>query len=262
VPELPDVEHYRRFLAQHAVGARIQRVIVTDTGILRNSEGPALDAALGGHRFEQPERHGKWLIAWTSGPTILVHFGMTGDLIWGESQEARHRHDRVIFVLDRGELRYRNMRKLGGLWLAHGREDVQRILSGLGPDALGLDRRTFRALLGRRRGGVKAALMDQSLLAGVGNLLADEVLWRARVHPARRIQDLSEEEHRRLFTALGRTIRAGIDDFDGGMRTRWMRVRGEPGARCPRCRTPLGRTAVAGRTTYFCPRCQLPPNLP
>jgi formamidopyrimidine-DNA glycosylase len=259
VPELPDVEHYRRFLAGHAEGARVERVIVTDSGILRNTDPATLDTALRGHRFEQPERRGKWLIAWTSGPAVLLHFGMTGDLIWGADEAGRHRHDRVIFVLDRGELRYRNMRKLGGLWLAHGPDDVEPILSGLGPDALSLDRRAFDGLLGRRRGQVKAALMDQSLLSGVGNLLADEILWRARIHPARPVQDLTDAERRALLAALRRTIRAGIDEFDGGMRTRWMRVRGKPGARCPRCRTPLGRTVVGGRTTYFCPRCQPPP---
>jgi formamidopyrimidine-DNA glycosylase len=148
------------------------------------------------------------------------------------------------------------MRKLGGLWLAHDSGEVELILGGLGPDALGLDRMAFDELLNRRRGRVKAALMDQSLLAGVGNLLADEILWRARIHPARGIQDLSEEERRTLFTELRRTIRAGIRELEDGMRTPWMRIRGKPGARCPRCRTPLGRTVVGGRTTYVCPRCQ------
>jgi formamidopyrimidine-DNA glycosylase len=259
VPELPDVEHYRRFLADHAVRAVVQRVIVTDPGILRNADAATLDEALRGHRFEEPERRGKWLIAWTSGPAVLLHFGMTGDLLWADNEVGRHRHDRVIFELDRGELRYRNMRKLGGLWLAHGPEDAQRILSRLGPDALKLDRRAFGELLDRRRGGVKAALMDQSLLAGVGNLLADEALWRARIHPALRVQELSEEERGRLFTGLRRTIGAGIDELDGGLRSRWMLVRGNPGARCPRCRSPLERTVIGGRTTYFCPRCQPPP---
>jgi formamidopyrimidine-DNA glycosylase len=262
VPELPDVEHYRRFLALHAVGARVERVVVTDAGILRNVDAKTLDASLRDQRFEEPERRGKWLIAWTSGPAVLLHFGMTGDLGWGSDESGRHRHDRVIFELDRGELRYRNMRKLGGVWLAHDAEDLERILSGLGPDALALDRRTFDDVLGRRRGQVKAALMDQSLLAGVGNLLADEALWRARIHPARRIQDLSEEERRGLFNGLRRTIRAGIEEFDVGIRTPWMRVRGQPGARCPRCGTPLGRGVVGGRTTYFCPHCQPPASQP
>jgi formamidopyrimidine-DNA glycosylase len=259
LPELPDVEHYRGFLTRYAVGARVERAIVTDSGVLRNTDAPTLDRAVRGHRFEVPERRGKWLIGWTTGPAVLFHFGMTGDLSWGDSEDGRHRHDRVIFVLDRGELRYRNMRKLGGLWLAHDAQEVERTLSGLGPDALGLDRGGFERLLDRRRGRVKAALMDQSLLAGVGNLLADEALWRARIHPARRIEDLTEDERRRLFTSLRRTIRAGIEEFDRGMRTRWMRVRGQPRARCPRCGSTLEKTAVAGRTTYFCPHCQSKP---
>jgi formamidopyrimidine-DNA glycosylase len=259
VPELPDVEHYRRVLTEHAAGRRILRTVTTDPGILRNVAPEALDRALRGHRFEQPERHGKWLLAWTSGPAILLHFGMTGDLISAGGPGGRHRHDRVIFELDRGELRYRNMRKLGGLWLAHDRDEARRVLGPLGPDALAVDRRRFRELLSRRRGRVKAALMDQTLLAGVGNLLADEALWRARIHPARRIEDLGDEERDRLFTALRKVVRTSVDRFDDVPRMRgWLtRVRGLPGAACPRCRTTLERTVVGGRTTYFCPRCQL-----
>jgi formamidopyrimidine-DNA glycosylase len=258
MPELPDVEHYRLYLVRHAKGRRIEDVVVTDPGILRNVSADSLAAALTGHRFVEPERRGKWLIAWTTGPTVLLHFGMTGDLVWGSDERSRHRHDRVIFVLNEGELRYRNMRKFGGLWLALERADVDSILSGLGPDALLLGPKRFVALLSRRRGRVKAALMDQSLLAGVGNLLADEALWRARIHPARRIVDLSPGERARLATALRDTLRAGIEEFDAGMRTPWMMVRDRPDGRCPRCNSVLSRTRVGGRTTYFCSSCQPP----
>lgn len=258
VPELPDVEHFRRTLLRHGKGRLIDDVVVTDAGILRNVDIESLPDALAGQRFVHPERRGKWLIAWTTGPAVLLHFGMTGDLLWGPDERTRHRHDRVIFVLDQGELRYRNMRKFGGLWLALGQEDAEAIVSGLGPDALHLEPRRFVELLSGRRGQVKAALMDQSLLAGVGNLVADEALWRARIHPARRIETLSSDARGRLAHALRDTLRAGIEEFDSGMRTTWMRVRGEPGARCPRCNGLLSRTTVAGRTTYFCPACQPP----
>ncbi len=260
MPELPDVEHYRRVLADYAAGRRIERTVTTDPGILRNVSAASLDRALQGHRFEEPERHGKWLLAWTSGPAVLIHFGMTGDLIPAEGPDGRHRHDRVIFVLDRGELRYRNMRKLGGLWLAHDRGEARAILGPLGPDALGLDRRGFRALLDRRRGRVKAALMDQTFLAGIGNLLADEALWQARIHPAHRIEDLDQEERDRLFTALRKVVRTSVERFDEVPSLRgWLsHVRGRPGAACPRCGSELGRLVVAGRTTYLCPRCQPP----
>jgi formamidopyrimidine-DNA glycosylase len=260
VPELPDIEHYRRVLAEHAAGHEIQRTVTTDPGILRNVSPVTLDRALRGHRFVEPERHGKWLLAWTSGPAVLLHFGMTGDLIPADGAAGRHRHDRVIFELDRGELRYRNMRKLGGLWMAHDEDEARRLLGPLGPDALAVDRRRFRELLARRRGRVKAALMDQRLLSGIGNILADEALWHARIHPARRIEDLTDDERERLFTELRKVLRTSVERFDYVPRQRgWLsHVRGRPGAVCPRCRTPLARSVVGGRTTWFCPRCQSP----
>jgi formamidopyrimidine-DNA glycosylase len=258
MPELPDVEAYRRFFAQHAAGRTVRRTLVTDEGILRNASARALDDALRGHRFEEPGRHGKWLIASTTGPVVLFHFGMTGDLGWGENDEARHRHDRVIFELDRGELRYRNMRKLGGLWLAHDQDEVRAVTGRLGPDALGIDRRAFRRLLRGRRSGVKALLMNQSVLAGVGNLVADETLWRARLHPAARVEALSEDEVARVHRAMRDVLRISVERYDRVPSPRgWLNhVRGRPDAACPRCGTPLDRATVAGRTTYFCPRCQ------
>jgi formamidopyrimidine-DNA glycosylase len=258
VPELPDVEHFRRFLAEHGSGRRIERVIVTDPRILRGVEAEPLDRALSGHRFEDPDRHGKWLIGWTTGPAVLIHFGMTGDLSWAEGPDGRHRHDRVVFVTDRGELRYRNMRKLGGLWLAHGADGVAEVLGPLGPDAMEVKRRQFHELLGRRRGRVKAALMDQRLVAGLGNILVDEILWQARVHPATPVDRLSETQRDQLFTRMRSVVRRAVETYDYIDRNRqWLsHVRGRPGARCPRRHGALARMVIAGRTTYYCPRCQ------
>ena len=256
VPELPDVERFRRFLDERAAGARIDRVDTSDPGILRGVRPDVLDAALRGHRFEHPERHGKWLVAWTEGPAVLFHFGMTGRFGWAQSPEDRHRHDRVVFVTDRGELRYRNMRKLGGLWLAHDRDEASRILDVLGPDALDATPATFRAALDRRRGQVKPALMDQTVVAGVGNLAADEALWQARVHPARRLTTLSPDERRQVERSVRRVLRTWVDRFDD-LPSGWLiHARGRSDAACPRCGTPLRRTVVGGRTTYFCPTCQ------
>jgi formamidopyrimidine-DNA glycosylase len=256
VPELPDVEHFTRTFAAAAKGMRVDEVLVTDPGILRNVAAPELDRALRGRRFEEPERRGKWLIASTDGPTLLLHFGMTGDLRWAPEPAGRHRHDRVILLLDDGELRYRNMRKLGGVWLASGPEGVDELLGHLGPDALRVRRTEFLELLGKRRGRVKATLLDQSFVAGVGNLVADEALWRARLHPARPIRDLSPDDRAVLFRELRSVLRHEVDRSPGGSQTRWTIVRGRPGGRCPRCRTELLRTVVAGRTTYLCPNCQ------
>jgi formamidopyrimidine-DNA glycosylase len=258
MPELPDVEAYRRFLHGHASGRTIRKVVVTDPGILRGVSPNDLHAALRDHRFEEPIRHGKWLIAPTTGPTVLLHFGMTGDLSWAEVPEGRHRHDRVIFELDGGELRYRNMRKLGGLWMAHDEEEVRLVTGELGPDALDLDLRRFRKLLSGRRGSIKALLMNQRVLAGVGNLIADEALWQARIHPARATDDLTDEEVRRLHGKLRHVLRTSVERFDyvPAMKGWLTHVRGRPGATCPRCGTPLARSVVGGRTTYWCPYCQ------
>jgi formamidopyrimidine-DNA glycosylase len=267
VPELPDVEGYRRFFAGHAAGRTVERVVVTDPAIVRNAAPEALDRALRGRTFAEPERHGKWLLAWTDRPALLFHFGMTGWFLWGdspESPEPRHRHDRVIVELrGGGEVRYRNMRKLGGVWLAHDADEARLLTGGLGPDALAVDRRAFRAMLAKRRGGAKAVLMDQRFMAGVGNLLADEILWQARIHPKRRVEDLSAEDRERLFDALRNVVRGTIAVEEGGgafKRTWLLSVRGNPGAACPRCGTPLSRTVAAGRTTWFCPSCQGPPS--
>jgi len=258
VPELPDVEAYRRFFARHAAGHTVRRVVVTDPTIARNAAPDTLDRALRGRRFEEPERHGKWLLCWTDGPALLLHFGMTGDLVWSGDEPERHRWDRVILELEHGELRYRNMRKLGGVWLAHDREEADGVTGGLGPDALAVGRREFLQRLARRRGGLKALLMDQRFVAGVGNLIADEVLWQARLHPRRRAESLDDAARVELYRKMHWVLKESVERFDYVPRKRgWLNhVRGNPGAVCPRCRTPLARITAGGRTTYFCPTCQ------
>jgi formamidopyrimidine-DNA glycosylase len=264
MPELPDVEAYRRFFQQHATGRKIETV-TADPTIVRNATPHALDGALTGRILEDPHRLGKWLICPTDGPILLLHFGMTGELIWSGREPERHRHDRLILGFEGGEeVRYRNMRKLGGVWLAHDQEEARRVLGPLGPDALAVRRTEFLDLIGKRRGGVKAALMDQSFVAGVGNIVADEVLWHARIHPRRRIESLTQDERLLLFAEMHRVLREAVKGYDYIPRKRsWLSgVRGVPDARCPRCKTLLQRTTAAGRTTYFCPHCQGPDPVP
>lgn len=252
------MEHERRWFAEHAAGRRVERVVIADPAIVRNASSIDVDRALRGRTFGPPDRKGKWLIAWTDGPALLLHFGMTGRLIWAPNDEGRHHHDRAVVVLDDGEIRYRNMRKLGGLWLAHGHQDVERLLEPLGPDALGLSRDAFLDRLGAFRGQVKPALLGQRLVSGVGNLIADEVLWQARIHPARRIGDLSGPARNRLQASLQEVLETAVASEDYVRQgTDWLvHVRGDPGARCPRCGTRLARSTVGGRTTYHCSRCQ------
>src|SRR4051794_11580584 len=258
MPELPDVEGFRRYLARHAQGKRIERVEVLDRALMRNRSPQAAGRALSGARFAAPRRHGKWLLAPAGDTEVLLHFGMTGELHWSPGDDAdRHVHDRVVFVCDAGELRYRNMRRFGGVWLARDDDERDAVTGPLGPDAASLDRERFEALLDGRRGSIKAALMDQRLLAGVGNLLSDEIAWRAGVRPGTPVGRLSAKRRRRIYDALRATVSESSRYGRVPHGARWLtRVRDDRGAACPRCGTPLRKATVAGRTACWCPRCQ------
>ena len=251
------MEGFRRVLAQHAVGRRIERVEVLDVSMLRNASAQALGHALRGSRFRPPARHGKWLIAPVDGTLVLMHFGMTGLPEWRGTQPDRHPHDRIVFVCQGGELGYRNMRKFGGVWLARSDEERDRATGPLGPDADGLGREEFHALLGPRRGGIKAALMDQRLIAGLGNLMVDEVLWRSRLAPRTPCGRIGRRRRDRLYEAMRAVVRESKPAGRVPHTERWLTsARDHPGARCPRCGSRLRKEVVAGRTACWCRRCQ------
>jgi formamidopyrimidine-DNA glycosylase len=258
VPELPDVEGFRRYLARRAAGKRIEGVDVLDRDLLRNATPEALNRALKGRSFERPARHGKWLIAGAGGPEVLMHFGMTGLLHFSRDPGDRHVHDRIVFRFDDGsELRYRNMRRFGGMWLASDSTEREAVTGPLGPDAPDVDRDSFRELLAHRRGAIKPALMDQTLIAGLGNLLVDEILWRARIAPTRPVARMRPRDIDRVHDIMSAVLReanrhARVPGLEG-----WLTgVRDSRDPRCPRCGTRLRRGQVGGRTTVWCPRDQ------
>jgi formamidopyrimidine-DNA glycosylase len=236
-------------------------VRVPDRPIVRNRSPSAFGKTLRGTTFANPRRHGKWLIAPVTsdhgGAELLLHFGMTGLLTWAEHDTDRHRHDRVIFVCERGELRYNNMRRFGGVWLARDRHERDRVTGPLGPDAATITREEFEERITGRRGGAKAALMDQRRIAGVGNLLSDEILWRAGIHPRTPVQGLTPARRESLYDALHGAVTESIRYRRVPHGRRWLtRVRDERQPHCPRCGAPLRRATVAGRTAVWCPREQ------
>ncbi|MGP3968487.1 Fpg/Nei family DNA glycosylase [Streptomyces sp. 6N223] len=260
MPELPDVEGYRRVLASHGKGHRIERVEVADAGVLRGVTARRLARDLGGRRFGEPERRGKWLLGTTrdGGPTLLMHFGMTGNLVCDPPDAPPQPHDRVTFALDDGHLlRFRDQRKLQGIWLAASEADVERVIGDQGPDALSMGRGQLAQALSGRRGRIKGTLVDQSVVAGLGNLLSDEILWQARIHPARQTARLSKDDQRRLDTTMHRVLRDSVKAGHVPTRRSWLTGRRyDDDPHCPRCDGPLSTTRAAGRTTAFCPACQ------
>ncbi|MFI7275078.1 Fpg/Nei family DNA glycosylase [Streptomyces sp. NPDC049879] len=262
MPELPDVEAFRRVLDACGTGHRVVRVEVADAGVLRDVSTARLRRGLEGRRFRAAERRGKWLLGRTDGPTVLFHFGMTGRLVPADAGAPRERWDRVAFRLDDGrELRFRDQRKLRGIWLAPTDEDAERVIGDQGPDALAVGDADFARRLAGRRGGLKGALLDQSVVAGLGNLLSDEILWQARLHPAARADRLTDAERRRLVGAthhvLADAVPAGHVPADTDGLTGHRRDRD---GTCPRCGGPLAHGRIAGRSTVWCPHCQPDPR--
>ncbi len=255
MPELSDVEGFKRYLNRHAAGRRIERVEVVDRSMLRKGSV----RGLAGAELGSAHRHGKWLIADADAATVLMHFGMTGLLHWTADQEARrHVHDRVVFVVDGGELAYRDMRKFGGVWIARDESQVRDLIGALGPDALDVERDLFQQLLAGRRGSIKAALMDQTVIAGLGNLLVDETCWRARLNPGLPLGRLGTERRDRLHACMQAVLRDSIPHGRIPPEPGWLtgaRDDRRSGA-CPRCGTTLRRATIAGRTTVWCPACQ------
>ncbi|MPY80648.1 MAG: Fpg/Nei family DNA glycosylase [Actinophytocola sp.] len=265
MPELPDVEGFRR-VASRASGHRVERVDVADATVLRGTNGRRLRHALRHAVLGTPRRHGKLLALPVRAagrkhrhdePSLVLHFGMTGSLSWCSGDESRHRHDRLVLATGGGELRYRDMRKLQGVRLASDDEQLTEVFGELGPDAAGLGRAELAELLRQPRAAVKSVLMDQRLVAGLGNLTVDEILWRARIGPARPARELTHPERSRLHRAMSTVLRQSVPAGRVPDRPSWLTGhRDEHAGRCPRCGTRLRRTRAGGRGTASCPRCQ------
>jgi len=256
VPELVEVEAYRA-LAERALGRTIARVDAPDAWYRKRGLTPtAARRALGGHRFTAARRIGKLLLLDTDrGPVLGLHFGMSGrlvvdgtagvDRLMYSSDRALDGWDRfAVRFADGGDLRMRDPRRLGAV-------ELDPDESRLGPDALALTPAELRRALTGSAAPLKTRLLDQSRLAGVGNLIADETLWRAGLAPTRPAGSLTPAELRRLHHHLRRTIADFIQR--GGSHTGDLMAAREPGASCPRDGRPLLRETVGTRTTYWCP---------
>ncbi|HXG57667.1 MAG TPA: DNA-formamidopyrimidine glycosylase family protein [Thermoanaerobaculia bacterium] len=264
MPELPEVEIYARTFAAHALNRRILRVRVLDPRILAVREA-AFRRAFTRRSFGRVRRHGKHLFADAGSVWLRLHFGMTGDLSFYRDSRRTPRFARVVFDFEGGDhLAFEDVRLFG---VADTVVSPEAFIAerGLGPDAL--DRcvtfAAFQRLLEGRRGAVKALLLSQEVVAGIGNLYADEVLFRSAIDPRRPVDDLSAREVRALQTAMRNVLRTAIERLARGEEqpAQWLLWHRERGARCPRCGGVIGRSVVGGRTTYSCSRHQAVPPL-
>ncbi len=278
MPELPEVETVRARLEPLLVGRRFERVDIRDPRVTRPLEPQEVAAELAGETVEAVERRGKYLIVrFETGRVLLIHLRMTGTLRHARNgASGNDPHLRVVVNLDDGsDVLYRDVRRFGTWLLLEPGEEVEYLALRLGEEPLtrAFTPSSLAARLHRRKAPVKAALLDQRAAAGMGNIYADEALWRARIHPLRAAGDLDDAEVKRLHKSVRDALRAGIarqgttlrdyrtpDGEPGGMQVA-LRVYGREGEPCYRCGTQIGKTRAGGRGTWYCPDCQpLVPN--
>jgi formamidopyrimidine-DNA glycosylase len=265
VPELPDVELFKRHLDETCLGRTIGRVVVSDSGILGTLAAGEFARRVEGREIAGSRRHGKHLlVALRASGWLTMHFGMNGSLRHLAAGEADPPYDRLrLDFADGHHLAYLNPRRIGRVGLA---SDPAAFLleEGLGPDALdpSFDLAAFEKALSRKKRDLKSLLMDQAVLAGIGNIYSDEILFAAGFHPRTRSDRLGAEERRRLFEAMKSVLETAIRCGAGAERlidrlpASFLLPHREKGGLCPRCGGELHTLKFSGRTAYFCPRCQ------
>jgi formamidopyrimidine-DNA glycosylase len=285
MPELPEVETVARGLRRTILGRRILSVTLGKTDFI--DDPVALEQHLPGRRIEAVDRHGKFMLLRLSAASgaksvitngdaapasLLVHLGMTGQIAPSPAAQPLEKHTHVCLLLDDGrELRYVDPRRFGRIaYLTEA--PLAEELIGFGADPLEVSKEEFAKRICGRRARIKALLLDQGVLRGVGNIYADESLWRAKIHPARLGVNLNKKQAETLRRILQEILQkaiamrgSSISDFldaegQPGEYQRHHRAYGREGKNCYRCKTPIRRSIVAGRSSYFCPKCQRSPR--
>jgi formamidopyrimidine-DNA glycosylase len=263
MPELPDVEYMRKKLLP-ARGKRITDVRVYEHGFVTF----ASVSDLFGAQIERISRRGKFiLIEVDTDQIIIAHMGMTGELRLSQKGEAPEIYTKCSIHLDDDRrLFYTCTRKLGMLGsVKKGHLDDVQLLANLGPEPLArnFSEKSFLEIMKRSRGRIKSFLMNQRRIAGLGNLCVDEILFQAKIHPDKRIENMSLKDRKALYKTLRRVLKKMVDSFanESRMRSLFINHR-EEGAPCPRCKKKIRRIVLDGRGTYFCPNCQRQPYPP
>ena len=268
MPELPEVETIRRELESRLVGKTFVGVTLHWPRTVQIPSIEAFKRGLAGQTIRELDRRGKYLIVrLESGDSLILHLRMSGSLLIEPGCQSDP-YTRTVFRLDDGgRLCFRDPRKLGVMWLV---KDADEVVGKLGPEPLDemftLD--VFRHRLGRRSAPIKAVLCDQGIVAGIGNMYADEALFAAGIHPLRPADSLSKAQMERLYTAIRQTLERAIGCCGASIND-YQRPGGQPGTAqsgfnvahrrgqpCPACGTPIERIPIRQRGSYFCPRCQ------
>lgn len=261
MPELPDVEVFRRYLDATALHQKIREVDLRAERILEKTTSQELEAGLRDRSFHSTERHGKNLfIDLDNHDVLLLHFGMTGRLKYYKNATDEPEYSKMVIGFANGyHLALVMPRKLGLARLITDKEAFIREKE-LGPDVYAeeFDLAAFKRLLEGRRGMIKSILMNQKIMAGIGNVYSDEILFQARIHPKKKVNQLQEETLEKIYEEIQDVLATAIERKADPQKfpASWIIPRREKGGDCPRCGGEVRNTTVSGRSGYYCPSCQ------
>ena len=261
MPELPDVEVFRRYLGSTALHKKIEKSHLRDNRLLENASHQQVVRRLNGNRFQSTDRHGKYLfVRLKDGWVLVLHFGMTGFLKYYKDKRDASKHARLIIDFTNGyHLSYDNQRRLGRIDLTDSINDFIEEQE-LGPDVMSddFDQERFLEILDGRRGTIKGVLMNQNIMAGVGNIYSDEALFQAEIYPGRAVTKVDSKQQRKLYRTLRRVLAVAIDKHVDPSRfpRGYLLPNRKPGAECPRCGGTIMKATVSGRSAYYCAKHQ------
>ncbi|MFW9823762.1 MAG: Fpg/Nei family DNA glycosylase [Candidatus Thorarchaeota archaeon] len=257
MPELPEVETYKRYLDNTSLKQMIKNVVVSDNRILKIDE-PYLKQSVERKQFETSTRHGKYLLIFLNPRYLVMHFGMTGDLEYYSKTNEPPKYSKVIFKFVNGNnLAYISTRMFGNLDIVDSIEEFIKTKK-LGLDAYKMSLEEFKEAVQKRTAIIKNAFMNQSFIAGIGNIYSDEILFRSKIHPKTKLNSFNESKIEELFANIKEVLKVGIEK-QGVLSTypkNFLIPHRKLHERCPTCNTELTRFEISGRHGFFCPKCQ------
>lgn len=273
MPELPEVETIRRDLNKELKRRKIIRLKFYDWGKMLKPSPEALAKAIKGKKIREIDRRAKLLLIHLDDPgtTIAIHLKMTGQLFVRKPTDSPDRFTHVIIELDNGEeLRFNDLRKFGFMKVIENKAELGKLLSEFGPEPFTPEFtfKTFKDIVTKSARSIKVVIMDQGKISGVGNIYADEALWRAKIHPETPAEGLDDQKLKKLFDAILFVLKEGIKDrgtsvdqyldvySEKGNHAKNLKVFRQNGEPCPRCGRRIQKIKVGGRGTHFCPACQ------
>lgn len=257
MPELPDVEVFRRYVGSTSLHQKIKSVRAEGGRVQQGVSSKRLRSALEGHQFRQALRHGKYLfVELTTDSFLLLHFGMTGFLKYYKSEDQTPEHAKLLIDFSNGyHLAYDNQRKLGRISIV---DDPEKFIEakGFGPDPLSddFDIQDFNGALKDRKGSIKSALMNQQAIAGIGNIYSDEILFQAGIRPDSRCEKLNDPDRKKAYAAMLRVLRVAVrhEAKPNELPGTYLLPHRKDGERCPRCGGLIHKKRISGRSSYYC----------